>query len=174
MKQNLNLLISFPLSFISSILFFKIYLFLSIDFEFIFEDFESITFFFKYVFGGFMIGFYFMFSFLYLSNYGKRISNLKKETLFNKTLFIIYTYAVLLVIVTLSTHGILMTNDDNIYNSGALFKNLLMYNRNYFLYPFLGMIAGMIFYVKNYKSIKSNYVRMPKEKLNYLIKKRFN
>ena len=49
MKQNLNLLISFPLSFISSILFFKIYLFLSIDFEFIFEDFESITFFFKYV-----------------------------------------------------------------------------------------------------------------------------
>ena len=47
MKQNLNLLISFPLSFISSILFFKIYLFLSIDFEFIFEDFESITFFFN-------------------------------------------------------------------------------------------------------------------------------
>lgn len=174
MKQNLNLLISFPLSFISSILFFKIYLFLSIDFEFIFEDFESITFFFKYVFGGFMIGFYFMFSFLYLSNYGKRSSNYKKETLFNKTLFIIYTYAVLLVLVTLSTHGILITNDDNIYNTGALFKNLLLYNRNYFLYPFLGMIAGMIFYIKNYKSIKSNYLRMSKLKLNYLIKKRLN
>ena len=67
-----------------------------------------------------------------------------------------------------------MTNDDNIYNSGALFKNLLLYNRNYFLYPFLGTIAGMIFYINNYKSIKSNYLRMSKLKLNYHIKKRLN
>lgn len=135
MKQNIRTFISFPFSLIISAILLKMCIFGLSDLNDIF--FDWITFFFKYIFTGIIVGFTFSFSYLLLAEDKIQNENVKKQISIFKYIFDAF-YGLLFVvsIITVFTYGFL--RDYSLINS-----KLLSYNENYFKYISVGIIIGI-------------------------------
>ena len=160
MTKNFKAIISLPYSLFTSILFLKLYFF---TFKELIEFYpqNSIFFFLKYILVSLIVGFNFSFTFLYLSDYKTILKSFSKKFIIKKIFNYFYMYLAIFIFFTIFFYS---------YSE----YNTTKYNENYFLYIFIGIITGIIGFVRNWKLFyfqnRSNNIIVHKKEINNFLK----
>lgn len=161
MTKNFKAIISLPYSLFSSILFLKLYFF---TFKELIEFYpqNSIFFFLKYILVSLIVGFNFSFTFLYLSDYKTTfLKSFSKKFIIKKIFNYFYMYLAIFIFFSIFFYS---------YSE----YNTTKYNENYFLYIFIGIVIGIIGFLRNWKLFyfqnRSSNIIVNKREINNFLK----